>query len=135
MASNTARRGDRGGDPGGDRGRDRYGRPAFRRTALAPGLLAGVALLVGVVLIGGGGFTVIRFVVSILALIVMVFAFQAKHWWWIPVMLAVAVVWNPVYPFDVAGPWWIAAQYVAILFFVLAGIFIKVPYRAEDARG
>jgi hypothetical protein len=115
--------------------RDRYGRPAFRRTALAPGLLASVALLVGVALIESEAFTVMRFVVSILALIVMVFAFQARHWWWIPIMLAIAVAWNPVYPLDISGPWWLGAQYVAILAFVLAGIFIKVPYKAEDARG
>ncbi len=121
--------------PTGKPGRDRYGRPVFRRTGLAPGLLASVALLVGVALIESEAFIVIRFVVSILALIVLVFAFQARHWWWIPVMLAVAVIWNPVYPLDIAGPWWLGAQYLAILVFVLAGIFIKVPYKAEDARG
>lgn len=115
--------------------RDRYGRPAFRRTALAPGLLASVALLVGVALIESEAFIVIRFVVAILALIVGVFAFQARHWWWIPFLLAIAVAWNPIYPLDIAGPWWLGAQYVAILVFVLAGIFIKVPYKAEDARG
>jgi hypothetical protein len=123
-----------------DKSRDRYGRPAFRRTALAPGLLAAIGLLVGIALIESEAFIVIRFVVSILALIVMVFAFQARHWWWIPVMLAIAVIWNPIYPFDappfeVGGPWWLGAQYVAILVFVLAGIFIKVPYTPDDARG
>ena len=114
--------------------RDRYGRPAFRRVALAPGLLAAVALLVGVALIEGGGFIVIRFVVSILALIVMVFAYQARHWWWIPVMLAVAVIWNPVFPLPFDGPMWVGAQYVAILVFALAGVLIKVPVKPEDAR-
>ncbi len=126
--------------PSGKQGRDRYGRPAFRRTALAPGLLASIALLVGVALIESEAFIVVRFVVSILALIVIVFAVQARHWWWLPLLLAIAVVWNPIYPldappFEVAGPWWLAAQYVAILVFVLAGIFIKVPYKADDARG
>ena len=72
--------------------RDRYGRPAFRRTALAPGLLAAVAMLGGIALIESEAFLVFRFIVSILALVVLVFAFQAKHWWWIPVMLAIAVV-------------------------------------------
>ncbi|HEV7741476.1 MAG TPA: DUF6804 family protein [Pseudolysinimonas sp.] len=114
--------------------RDRYGRPAFRRTALAPGLLAGVALLGAVALIENPAFLVFRFVISILALIVLVFAFQAKHWWWIPVMLAVAVIWNPVYPLPIDGPWWVGAQYVAILVFVLAGVFIKVPFTSEDSR-
>jgi len=118
-----------------DKTRDRYGRPAFRRTALAPGLLASVALLIGVALIETETFIVIRFIVSILALIVLVFAVQARHWWWLPVMLAIAVAWNPVYPLDITGPWWLGAQYVAILAFVLAGVFIKVPYKAEDARG
>ena len=94
-----------------------------------------MALLAGVGAIGGDLNLLIQFIVAILALIVAVFAWQAKHWWWIPVMLAIAVAWTPVYPFDIAGPWWVGAQYVAILLFVLAGVFIKVPYKAEDARG
>lgn len=115
--------------------RDRYGRPAFRRTALAPGILAGIALLGAVALIESPAFLVFRFVVSILALIVMVFAFQAKHWWWIPPMLAIAILWNPVVPLEfLDGPVWVAAQYVAILVFVLAGVLIKVPASAEDTR-
>jgi hypothetical protein len=114
--------------------RDRYGRPAFRRLALAPALLASVALLGAVALIESEAFIVFRFIVSILALIVMVFAFQAKHWWWIPLMLAIAAIWNPVIPLGISGPLWVGAQYLAILVFVLAGIFIKVPFTAEDAR-
>ncbi len=115
--------------------RDRYGRPAFRRTALAPGLLASVALLVGVALIETETFIVIRFVVAILALIVLVFAVQARHWWWVPFLVAIAVVWNPVYPLDISGPWWLAAHYVAILVFVLAGVLIKVPYKPRTRGG
>jgi hypothetical protein len=120
--------------------RDRYGRPAFRRTALAPGLLAGIALLVGVALIESDGFIVIHFVVAILALIAAVFAVQAGHWWWVPFLAAIAVLWNPIYPLDappvgLGGPWWVGAQYVAILVFVLAAVFIKVPYKPDDARG
>jgi len=114
--------------------RDRYGRPAFRRTALAPGILAGIALLGAVALIESPAFIVFRFVVSILALVVMVFAFQAKHWWWIPFMLAIAVIWNPVYPLPIEGPFWVGAQYVAILVFVLAGVFIKVPFTEQDSK-
>jgi hypothetical protein len=114
--------------------RDRYGRPAFRRLALAPGLLAAVALLAGIALIDSDAFIVFRYTTAILALIVLVFAWQARYWWWLPVMLAVAVAWNPVFPLDISGPWWLAAQYVAILAFVLAGVLIKVPYTAEDSR-
>jgi hypothetical protein len=114
--------------------RDRYGRPAFRRTALAPGLLAAIALLAGIALIETDAFIVSRFAVSILALIVLVFAFQARHWWWMPLLLAIAVIWNPVLPLGVSGPWWIGAQYVAILVFVLAGVLIRVKTKPEDSR-
>ncbi|CAN5450660.1 hypothetical protein BH09ACT4_BH09ACT4_10890 [soil metagenome] len=114
--------------------RDRYGRPAFRRTALAPGLLATIVLLAGSALIDGDAFIVIRFVVSILALIVGVFAFQAKHWWWIPIMLAIAVVWNPVFPLDISGPWWSGAQFAAAIVFIVAGLLVKVPTTAEDSK-
>ena len=37
-------------------------------------------------------------------------------------------------PLDISGPWWVAAQYVAILLFVLAGVFIKVPFTEQDAK-
>lgn len=116
------------------RDRDRYGRPAFRRPALLPALLAGIALLIAPVAIGAEVYTIFRFLISILALIVLVFAFQAKQWWWIPVMLVIAVVWNPVYPFAFEGPLWRGAHYVAILGFVLAGVLMKVPVPAEDAK-
>ena len=131
-----------GAAPGGRLGkrgrsddRGRYGAPTFRRTALAPGLLAVIALLVGFALIGSGGFVVIQFVVAILALIVAWFAFQAKQWWWIPLLLAIAVVWNPVLPFDVHGALWFGAQYLAILVFVLVAVFIKVPVADEQKPG
>ncbi|MBX3194385.1 MAG: DUF6804 family protein [Schumannella sp.] len=114
--------------------RDRYGRKATRRIALAPGILAGIALLVGVALIESEGFIVIRYVVSILALIVAFFAFQARHWWWIPLLIAIAVGWNPVFPIPFDGPLWVAAQYLAIIVFVLAAAFVKVDANDQDAR-
>lgn len=107
--------------------RDRYGQPAFRRTALAPGLLGAIALLAGIGLRELDGFLVIRFLVSILALIVAWFAIQARHWWWAPVLAAVAVLWNPVFPLPLSGDLWLGAQYVAALAFILAGVLIKAP--------
>jgi hypothetical protein len=106
---------------------DRYGAPAFRRLALAPGLLAAIVLIAGFALIEGDGFIYIRYAVAILALIIGYFAFQAKQWWWMPLLLAIAVVWNPVIPFDFSGIYWYGAQYVAIVVFILTAIFIKVP--------
>jgi hypothetical protein len=98
-----------------------------RRTALAPGILAAIALLVGVALIASDGFTVIRYVVSILALIVAWFAWQARQWWWIVGLVPIAVLWNPVFPIDLGQPdLWLGLQYVAVLVFIASGILIKV---------
>lgn len=105
-----------------------YPTPAFRRTALAPGVLAAIVLLAGVALLGTGGFIWIRFAVSILALIVCVYAFQAKHWWWLLPLAPIVVGWNPVVPLA-PGPdqLWLGLQYLAALVFVAAGAFIRVP--------
>lgn len=109
-------------------------RPApalFQRNALAPGLVAAIALFLSPLFPEGLGATIIRFVVAILALIVAWFAVQAKQWWWTVVFVAVAVVWNPAYPFDFEGPWWIAAQFVGAVLFLLAGALIKVERPAH----
>lgn len=98
-----------------------------RRTALIPSLLAVIALLIGVALIGGEGFTVIRYVVSILALIVAVFAWQARQPWWIIGLAPVAVLWNPVFPIELGLPdVWLGLQYVAAIVFIAAGVLIRV---------
>lgn len=120
---------------GGGQNRDRYGAPAFRRMALAPGLLAVIVLVAGFALIEGGGFIVIRYVVAILALIIGYFAFQAKQWWWMPLLLAIAVIWNPVIPFGFSGVYWYGAQYLAIVVFILTAIFIKVPLTEAEKPG
>jgi hypothetical protein len=105
---------------------DRYG-PTFQRNALAPGILGALALIVAQLLIGTDWFETLRFVIAVLALIVGWFAFQAKHWWWILPMLAIAVAWNPVLPFDFSGPVWVGAHWVAALVFLAAGMLIKAP--------
>ena len=98
-----------------------------RRTALVPALLAVVALLIGVALINSDGFIVIRFIVSIFALIVSVFAWQARQWWWVVPLAVVAVLWNPVLAIDLAQPdLWLGLQYVAAIVFIAAGILIRV---------
>ena len=117
--------------------RSRYGTkpdPGYRRLALAPGLIAALALLIGTAAIDDGPFIVVRYIVSIFALIVAVFAFQAKQWWWLPVFAAIAVAWNPVWVIPIGAPWWPGAQYVAAIVFLLAGWFIKVPIPEEQRR-
>ena len=127
-----------GKQPGGKKSSttdNRYGAPTVRRTALAPGLLAAIVMIAGFALIGQSSYIVIEYVVAILALIVAWFAFQAKQWWWIPLLLAIAVIWNPVVPFAFSGPYWFGAQYVAILVFVLVAIFVKVPITEAQKPG
>ena len=109
-----------------------YPTPQFRRTALAPGILGALVLLAGIALIGSDAFTVIRFVVSILALIVIVFAWQAKMWWWIIGLGPIAVLWNPIIPAELSDDVWLGAEYVAALIFIAAGILIKI--RNPDDR-
>ncbi len=113
----------------------RYGTPRFRRTALAPGLLVAIVMLAGFALIGQSSYVIIEYVVAIFALIVAWFAFQAKQWWWIPPLLAIAVIWNPVFPFGFSGPFWFAAQYLAILVFIAVAILVKVPITEAQKPG
>jgi len=103
-----------------------YPTPA-RRTALIPSIIAVIALLAGVALIESDGFIVIRYIVSIFALIVAVFGWQARQWWWIVPLAAIAVLWNPVFPLDLNSPdVWLGLQYGAAPVFLAAGILIKV---------
>lgn len=106
-----------------------------RRTALAPAILAVIALLVGVALVAGDLFLIIRFVVSILALIVAVFAWQARQWWWLVGLIPIAVLWNPVFPIELGMPdLWLGLQYAAAIVFLAAGILIRVPDESSSPR-
>jgi hypothetical protein len=125
----------RDGARNGSQNSDRYGAPTVRRLALAPGLLAAIVLIAGFALIEGTGFIFIRYAVAILALIIGYFAFQAKQWWWMPLLLAIAVIWNPVFPFGFSGIYWYGAQYAAIIVFILTAIFIKVPLAESEKPG
>ncbi|RWR19704.1 hypothetical protein D8Y24_10570 [Agrococcus lahaulensis] len=111
---------------------DRYG-PSWQRNALAPGFLGALALIVAQLLLETEWFGTLRFVIAVLAIIVGWFAFQARQWWWVPVMLAIAVAWNPVLPFDIAGPVWVGAHWVAALAMLTAAALIKAP--RDDDRG
>ncbi len=98
----------------------------YQRNAFAPALLAAAVLFLSPVLMAGDWYLVPLFVAAILAVIVGWFAIQARQWWWAPVFAAVAVLWNPVFPFPFTGPVWIAAQPVAAIVFLVAGAMIKV---------
>lgn len=109
----------------------RYPDEGRRRLALAPAVIAVIVLLVGLAILNTGGFLVVRFVVAILALVCGWFAIQARQWWWLPVLAAIAVLWNPVLPFAFAGVWWQAAQYAAAIVFLVVGALVRVRV-AED---
>jgi hypothetical protein len=98
-----------------------------RRTALIPTLIAVIALIIGVAIIESDGFTVIRYIVSIFAAIVAVFAWQARQWWWLVGLVPIVVLWNPVLPIELGLPdLWLGLQYAAALVFIAAGILIRV---------
>ncbi|MGL3151621.1 DUF6804 family protein [Microbacterium sp. A82] len=99
--------------------------PQMQRNALAPGLLAAIALFVSPLFPEGTVATVILFLVAILAAIVAWFALRAGQWWWTIVFVAIAVVWNPIYPFGFSGVWWTVATIAAALAFITAGALVK----------
>lgn len=111
-----------------------YPTAAFRRTALVPGVLAAIVLVAGAALVGTEGFTWVRYVTSILALIVSVFAWQSRQWWWLIGLLPIAVAWNPVVVLPLEGVVWQAMQFVAALLFITAGLLIKVANPEDRNR-
>lgn len=99
----------------------------FLRPALAPGLLGAIVLLAGLALLQTAWFVPVRFVVTILALIMCVFAVRGRAWWALPFLAAIAVLWNPVVVLPIDDRTWQSFQFLAALAFVIAGILIKVP--------
>ena len=109
-----------------------YPTPEFRRTALAPGILAAIVCIVGTLLVGTDTFIVVQYVVAILALIVAWFAFQARAWWWVVPLVAIAVLFNPVFPLPLDSDILLPASYVAALVFIAAAVLVKI--RNPDDR-
>ena len=101
--------------------------PTFTRPALAPGLLGAIALLAGLALLDVDSFVIIRYIVSILALIICVFVIQAKSWWWLLGLVPIVVMWNPIVVLELHGQGWVSAQFVAALLFIVIGVLTKVP--------
>lgn len=107
--------------------------PEFSRAALAPGLLGAIALLAGLALLESEWFIIIRFAAAILALVLAVYAYNAHSLWWLAPLVAIAVVWNPVYPLPLEGQGWQFLQLAGALVFVAAAFLIKVPVDSEAA--
>ncbi len=104
-----------------------YPTPEFTRPALAPGLLGAIVLLAGLALLDNpGGYFWIKIVVAVLAMIVGVFTWRARQWWWLLGLIPIVVIWNPVFPFEWHGQVWVAGQFVAASLFIASGIMIRV---------
>ncbi|MGW8432801.1 DUF6804 family protein [Curtobacterium citreum] len=105
--------------------------PPFTRPALAPSLIAAMLLLAFVAIIDSSAFVFVRWGVTVLALIVLVFAVRGRTWWAAVAMTAVAVCWNPVVVVPIPGQVWAALQLVVAALFVAVGILVKVPRQAD----
>ncbi|SDK02242.1 hypothetical protein SAMN05216282_102156 [Cryobacterium psychrotolerans] len=105
--------------------------PTFTRSALAPGLLGAMALLGGLALLDVDGFIVIRYIVSILALILCVFVIQAKAWWWLLGLVPIAALWNPIVVVELHGQGWVSAQFIAAIVFIVCGVVTRVPVQKD----
>jgi len=101
--------------------------------ALAPGLLGAIVLMAGLALLDVDSFIIIKYATAILAAIVGWFAIQGRAWWAVPLLAAVVVIWNPVFPFDLHGQLWVAGQFVAAILFVLCGLLVKVKAEEKGA--
>jgi hypothetical protein len=109
-------------------------RPAQIRPAFLPGILGAVVAFAGTGLIGSDVYLVIRFAISILALIMAVYAVQGRRWLWLIPLAALAVAWNPVVPFDFSGQPWVLAHIAAAAVFLLVGFLLRVPDPEPDRR-
>ncbi|MFJ3382915.1 MULTISPECIES: DUF6804 family protein [unclassified Curtobacterium] len=105
--------------------------PAFTRPALAPSLLAAIVLLACIAFLDASAFVFVRWGITVLALIVLVFCIRGRSWWTAVLMAAVAVCWNPLVTVPIPGQVWAALQVVAAALFIVVGIVVKVPRTAE----
>jgi hypothetical protein len=101
--------------------------PAYARLALLPGLLGAIILIAGLALIGGAWYVGVQYATCILALIICVFAGQAKQFWWFAGLLPIAVIWNPVWPIGVGDLPLRLLHLAGAVVFIAVGIAIKVP--------
>lgn len=100
--------------------------PAVSRVALAPGLLGAIVLIGGLALIGTEWYLYVQYAVSILALILCVFAGQAKMWWWFAALIPIAVIWNPVWPIGFPDLALRLAHLAGAAVFVAVAVTVKV---------
>lgn len=109
-------------------------RPEYSRAALVPGLLGATSLMIGLPLLDSEWFTVILFITAIMALILCVYAIQAKAYLWLLGLAPMAIVWNPILPFDLDGQGWLFLQLFGALVFAFSAFLIKVPIAPDESQ-
>jgi hypothetical protein len=93
-------------------------------------MLGALVLLFGLAL--ADWYVPVQYVTCVLALILCVFAGQAKRWWWLAGLVPIVVLWNPVWPIPGLRPVLPLLTIAAAVVFVVAGLTIKIP--AESRR-
>ncbi len=88
--------------------------------------------MAGVAFMDDSWFIAVHFAVTILAVIISWFAIQARQYLWLIVLVPIIVLWNPVFPLPLSGDGWFAAQLIAAIPFVAAGVMIRVESPTED---
>lgn len=99
--------------------------PARTRPVFVPALLGAVVVMSGLFFLDLDAYTIARYAVSILALIVAVLVVQHGSPAWAVPMVVVAVLWNPVYPFAFSGLPWAAGHIVAAATFIAAALLVR----------
>ncbi|MFU8947675.1 DUF6804 family protein [Mycetocola zhadangensis] len=106
---------------------------------MPPALLGAIVLLATIGLIGTDSYLYVRYVISVLALIVVVTTIQYRKWWWGLPMLPLVVLWNPAWPFEFGGDAWQVLILIGSAVFIAAGILFRTadtskPVSARSVR-
>ncbi|WP_022901750.1 DUF6804 family protein [Humibacter albus] len=103
------------------------------RLAFLPGVLGAIILMAALALVGGDWYIWVRFAVAILALIMCVFAVQAKAYWWLIGLVPLAIAFNPVWPLPIGDLWLRLLHLAGAIVFIAAGVAIKVPVPEQQS--
>jgi hypothetical protein len=95
------------------------------RPGMPPALLGSIVLLATIGLIGTDSYLYVRYAGSILGLIFVVIAIQYRKWWWGLPMLPLAVLWNPVWPFEFDSNAWQILILIGSAVFIAAGVLFR----------